>query len=131
MEIRRAAVIGAGVMGAGIAAHLANAGIPVDLLDIVPEGADNRNVIAGGALQKLLKTKPAAFMHKRNARLVTPGNTEDHLDRLAGADWIIEAVIENLDIKRDLFQRVDAVRKPGRVLRVSSSLTPVPLTLSA
>lgn len=125
MEIRRAAVIGAGVMGAGIAAHLANAGIPVDLLDIVPEGASNRNVIAEGAMQKLLKAKPAAFMHKRNARLVTPGNTEDHLDRLAGADWIIEAVIENLDIKRDLFRRVDAVRKPGSV--VSSNTSTIPL----
>ena len=125
MEIRRAAVIGAGVMGAGIAAHLANAGIPVDLLDIVPDGADNRNVIADGAIQKLLKSKPAAFMHKRNARLVTAGNTEDDLGRLAEADWIIEAVIENIDIKRDLYRRVDAVRKPGSV--VSSNTSTIPL----
>jgi len=125
MEIRRAAVIGAGVMGAGIAAHLANAGVPVDLLDIVPEGADNRDVIAEGAVKKLLKAKPAAFMHKRNARLVTTGNTEDHLDRLSACDWIIEAVIENLEIKLDLYARIDAVRKPGSV--VSSNTSTIPL----
>ncbi|RLA32120.1 MAG: 3-hydroxyacyl-CoA dehydrogenase, partial [Gammaproteobacteria bacterium] len=125
MAIERAAVIGAGVMGAGIAAHLANAGIPVDLLDIVPEGADRRSVIAEGALAKLQKAKPAAFMQRRAARLVTPGNVEDDLERLAEADWIIEAVIENLEIKRDLYGRIDAVRKPGSI--VSSNTSTIPL----
>jgi len=125
MAIERAAVIGAGVMGAGIAAHLANAGIPVDLLDIVPEGADRRSVIAEEALAKLQKAKPAAFMQRRAARLVTPGNVEDDLERLAEADWIIEAVIENLEIKRDLYGRIDAVRKPGSI--VSSNTSTIPL----
>ena len=91
MAIEKAAVIGAGVMGASIAAHITNAGVPVVLLDIVPDGATNRNVIAEGAVKKLLKAQPAAFMHKKNAKLITTGNIEDHLDLLADADWIIES----------------------------------------
>ncbi len=125
MAIERAAVIGAGVMGAGIAAHLANAGIPVDLLDIVPTGADQRSTIAERALANLKKAKPAAFMQRRAARLVTPGNVEDDLGRLAEADWIIEAVIENLEIKRDLYARIETVRKPGSI--VSSNTSTIPL----
>ncbi len=125
MEINKVAVIGAGVMGAGIAAHVANAGVPVVLLDIVPEGASNRNVIAETAVQKLLKTEPAAFMHKRNAKLVATGNIEDHLELLAECDWIIEAVIERLDIKQALYKKIDAVRKPGSL--VSSNTSTIPL----
>ena len=125
MEIRKVAVIGAGVMGAGIAAHISNAGIPVLLLDIVPEGASNRNVIAEGAVEKMLKAQPAPFMHKRNARLVTTGNIEDNLDLLADCDWIIEAVIEKLDIKQSLYHKIDAVRRPGSV--VSSNTSTIPL----
>ena len=71
-EIRKVAVIGAGVMGAGIAAHIANAGVPVVLLDIVPKGANDRSTIAKGAVAKMLKTNPAPFMHKRNAKLKWP-----------------------------------------------------------
>src|SRR5680860_643094 len=104
-RISQAAVIGAGVMGSGIAAHLANAGVPVLLLDIVPPDADNRNVLAGTALKKLNKADPAAFMHKKNARLVTPGNLEDDLEKVAEADWIVEAVVERLDIKQDVYGR--------------------------
>ena len=78
MTIAKVAVIGAGVMGAGIAAHVSNANVPVYLLDIVPEGASNRNVIAESAIEKLLKSEPAAFMTKQNSRLVTPGNIDDH-----------------------------------------------------
>lgn len=125
MEIRKVAVIGAGVMGAGIAAHISNAGIPVILLDIVPEGADNRNVVAEGAVAKMLKTQPAPFMHKKNARLITTGNIEDNLDLLADCDWIIEAVIERLDIKQNLYRKIDAVRRPGSV--VSSNTSTIPL----
>lgn len=125
MEINKVAVIGAGVMGAGIAAHMANAGVPVVLLDIVPEGAPRRSIIAETALQKLLKAEPAAFMHKRNARLVTTGNIEDHLELLADCDWIIEAVIERLDIKQSLYRKIDALRKPGSL--VSSNTSTIPL----
>jgi 3-hydroxyacyl-CoA dehydrogenase len=100
MEIKKVAVIGAGVMGASIAAHISNAGVPVYLLDIVPEDAKNRNIIAETAVKKLLAAEPAPLMHKNNARLITPGNIEDHLDSLADADWVIEAVIEDPRIKK-------------------------------
>ena len=127
-EINKVAVIGAGVMGAGIAAHVANAGVPVVLLDIVPrnlaEGGD-RSAIARGAVEKMLKTDPAPFMSKAAARLVTVGNTEDDLGLLADCDLIIEAIIERLDLKQALYAKVDAVRKPGSV--VSSNTSTIPL----
>lgn len=124
-EIKKAAVIGAGVMGAGIAAHIANAGVPVVLLDIVPKDATNRNAIAEGAIKKMLKTDPAPFMSKRVAKKITPGNIEDHLDLLADCDWIIEAVIERLDIKQDLYAKVASVKKPGAVLSSNTSTIPL------
>jgi 3-hydroxyacyl-CoA dehydrogenase len=124
VEIAKVAVIGAGVMGAGIAAHVANAGVPVLLLDIVPPGADNRNVIAEGAIAKMQKADPAPFMSKSAARLVTPGNTEDDLEKLADCDWIIEAVVEKLDVKQALYRRVDAVRKAGSVVSSNTSTIP-------
>jgi 3-hydroxyacyl-CoA dehydrogenase len=124
-EIGKVAVIGAGVMGAGIAAQVANAGVPVLLLDIVPPGAANRKFIAENAIEKMLKTDPAPFMSKAAARLVTPGNIEDDLERLAACDWIIEAVVEKLDVKQALYRRVDAARKPGSI--VSSNTSTIPL----
>lgn len=127
-EIKKVAVIGAGVMGAGIAAHVANAGVPVVLLDIVPPNlpaGGNRSAIAEGAVAKMLKTDPAPFMSKRAAKLVTTGNIEDNLDLLADCDWIVEAVIERLDIKQDLYKKIDAARKPGSV--VSSNTSTIPL----
>ncbi len=125
MEIRKAAVIGAGVMGAGIAAHIANAGVPVVLLDIVPEGSEKRNVIAEGAVAKMLKQQPAPFMHRRNARLITTGNIDDDMELLADSDWIIEAVIERLDIKQSLYQKIEQVRKSDAI--VSSNTSTIPL----
>ncbi|MDH5748202.1 MAG: 3-hydroxyacyl-CoA dehydrogenase NAD-binding domain-containing protein [Rhodospirillales bacterium] len=123
--IEKVAVIGAGVMGAGIAAHVSNAGVSVVLLDIVPDGAENRNVIAEGAVAKMLKADPAPFMQKSNARLITPGNTEDHLELLAECDWIIEAVIENPGIKQSLYRKIEEARKPGSI--VSSNTSTIPL----
>ncbi len=123
--IDRVAVIGAGVMGAGIAAHLANAGASVLLLDIVQDGADDRNVLATGAIAKLLKTDPAPLMHKRFAARITAGNIEDDLARAGDCDWIIEAVVERADIKRDLYRRVEAVRRDGTI--VSSNTSTLPL----
>jgi 3-hydroxyacyl-CoA dehydrogenase len=125
MEIKKAAVIGAGVMGGGIAAHIANAGIPVVLMDIVPNGANDRNVVAERALERLRKSDPAAFMHARNARLVTPANVEDNLDMLADCDWIVEAVIEKLDVKHDIYAKVEQHRKKGAI--VSSNTSTIPL----
>jgi 3-hydroxyacyl-CoA dehydrogenase len=124
-EIKKVAVIGAGVMGAGIAAHVTNAGVPCVLLDIVPKTGDNRNAIAEGAVAKLLKTDPAPFMSKANARLITTGNIEDNLDLLKDCDWIVEAVIERLDIKQDLYKKVQANRKKGSI--VSSNTSTIPL----
>ena len=127
MEIKRVAVIGAGVMGSGIAAHIANAGVPVLLMDIVPKDAapDGRSAIAEGALARLKKADPAPFMHKRNARLVTTGNIEDDLERLADCDWIVEAVIEDPGIKRELYGKINSHRKAGSV--VSSNTSTIPL----
>jgi len=127
MNIQKAAVIGAGVMGASIAAHITNAGIPVYLLDIVPEGAVNRNSIAENAVKKLLDAEPAAFMDKANARLITTGNIEDHLALLTEADWVIEAVVENPKIKQSLYRKLDEVCKPGCL--ISSNTSTLPLAL--
>jgi 3-hydroxyacyl-CoA dehydrogenase len=129
MEIRSAAVIGAGVMGSAIAAHFANAGIPVRLLDLVPPQAaetGDRSMLARSAVDRMLKAEPAPFMHRRNARLVTPGNLEDDLARLAEADWIVEAVVENPGVKSGLYARIDAVRRPGSI--VSSNTSTIPLS---
>ena len=115
-EIKKAAVIGAGVMGAGIAAHITNAGVPVVLLDIVPKEGANRNAIAEGAVAKLQKADPAPFMSKRNAGLITTGNLEDNLDLLKDCDWIVEAIIERLDIKQDLYKKIEVHRKKGSVV---------------
>ncbi len=137
--IEKAAVLGAGTMGARIAAHLANAGISCYLLDIVPPelNADekrkgltlenpavrNRIVVAG--LEAAKKSRPAAFFTPETARLITPGNFEDNLAWCGEADWIIEAVAENLEIKRKLFERIDAVRKPGTIVTSNTSGLPI------
>ena len=125
MTIRAAAVIGAGVMGSGIAAQIANAGVPVLLLDIVPEGAQDRSALARAALDRLAKADPAPFMSSAAARLVTPGNLEDDLGRLAEVDWIVEAVVENLDVKRALYARLEGARRQGSI--VSSNTSTLPL----
>lgn len=127
MEIKKVAVIGAGVMGSGIAAHMANAGVEVLLLDIVPKDAEDRSVIAKSAVQKMLKTEPAPFMHKRCAKLVTPGNIEDDLGKIADCDWVVEAVLEDLDIKRDLYEKLEQHRRDDTV--VSSNTSTIPLDL--
>lgn len=126
-RINKVAVLGAGTMGARIAAHIANAGLPAYLFDIVPPDADGpaRNKIAAAGLEAARKSKPAAFFDASLARLVTIGNFEDDLKRLAEVDWIIEAVVENLEIKRSLLQKVDAVRKPGTIITTNTSGLPV------
>jgi 3-hydroxyacyl-CoA dehydrogenase len=123
--IKKVCVIGAGTMGAGIAAQVANAGVPVLLLDIVPKEGGNRNAIAEGAVARMLKADPAPFMSKAAAKLVETGNIEDHLDKVADCDWIIEAVIERLDIKQGLYARLEQVKRPGTA--VSSNTSAIPL----
>jgi 3-hydroxyacyl-CoA dehydrogenase len=124
-RINRVAVLGAGTMGARIAAHFANAGVPTYLLDIVPTDATARNKIAAAGLDAARKSKPAAFMEPSLARFVTVGNFEDDLKKLADVDWIIEAVVENLDLKRALLKKVEAVRKPGTIITTNTSGLPV------
>ncbi len=131
ININKVAILGAGTMGARIAAHFANAGVPSYLLDIVPPnvppdaGSAARNKVAAAGLDALKKSKPAAFMDPSLARLVTVGNFEDNLKRLAEVDWIIEAVVENLDIKRALLKKVEAIRKPGTIITTNTSGLPV------
>jgi 3-hydroxyacyl-CoA dehydrogenase len=134
-EIRKAAVLGAGVMGSGIAAHLANAGIPVLLLDIVPPelAAEDekkgltkddprfRNKFSAAGLEGIKKSKPAALYSKRFLPLIKIGNFEDDWDKLADCDWIVEVVVERLDIKQQIFERVDEVRKPGSLISSNTS----------
>ncbi len=138
-RLTRAAVLGSGVMGAAIAAHLANVGVPTVLLDIVPdqlsdderrrsltlESPDVRNRFARAGLDRAVKAQPAAFYTPARSDLITIGNIDDHLDRLRDVGWIIEAVVEDLDIKRDLLARVEAHWKPGTIVSTNTSGLPV------
>ena len=126
-RIHKVAVLGAGTMGARIAAHFANAGVPSLLLDIVPPDADGpaRNKIAAAGLEGARKSKPAAFFDASLSRMVIVGNFDDDLKRLADVDWIIEAIVENLDIKRSLLKKVEGIRKPGTIVTTNTSGLPV------
>src|SRR5918993_3744215 len=141
MRIERAAVLGAGTMGAQIAAHLANAGVPTLLLDIPPleltpeEQAKGftlgspqvRGRIARSGLDAAVKAKPAAFFVPELASLVTPGNFDDDLAKIKDCDLIVEAVVENLDIKRSLYERVEQHRRPGSIVASNTSGIPIHL----
>ncbi len=126
MKFRRAAVIGAGTMGSGIAGHLANAGVDVVLLDVASD-APNRDAAAKRALERMRSQNPAPLMHPDRAARITTGNVEDHLDRASDCDWIVEAVVERIDVKRDLYDALDRVRRPGSI--VSSNTSTLPLAL--
>ncbi len=138
-QINRVAVIGAGTMGAAIAAHLANAGRQVLLLDAVPteptaaEAARGlnlaqpsvRNRLALAGLERVKNAHPPALFTADTARLITPGNVEDDLGRLSEVDWIVEAITERLDVKRPLFERIDRVRRPGTIVSSNTSGLPI------
>ncbi|NDF12643.1 MAG: 3-hydroxyacyl-CoA dehydrogenase/enoyl-CoA hydratase family protein [Proteobacteria bacterium] len=124
-SIQKVAVIGSGVMGAAIAAHVANAGFPVLLLDIVPKDASDRNALAKRALEKLAKANPAPFTSPKKMALVTPGNLEDDIAKIKEVDWVIEAVIEKLEIKKDVYRKINIHRKEGAI--VSSNTSTIPL----
>ena len=120
-QINKVAVIGSGVMGSGIAAQLTNAGIPVVLLDIKVEGKD----LAADAVKKMLKADPAPFMRKSNAKLITTGTIDDNMDMIGDCDWIIEVVVEKLEIKHATYEKIEAARKSGSI--VSSNTSTIPL----
>lgn len=131
-SIQKAAVIGAGAMGSGIAAQLANAGVEVYLLDIVPAETEDRNILAKKALERMLKATPATdplnagLMIPENAQRIIPGNLEDDLETaVKDADWIVEVVVENIDVKRNLFEKLDRLRHPDAI--VSSNTSTIPL----
>ena len=133
VRIQKAAVLGAGVMGSGIAAHLANAGVPVVLLDIVPpKAADGedvkskafRNKFALGALANLKKQKPAPLFTEKALGLIEVGNLEDDLAKLKSCDWVVEVVKEDLKVKQALFAKVEPNLSPTAIVSsMSSSLT--------
>src|SRR5256712_737476 len=138
ISVKKAAVLGAGTMGAQIAAHLANARIPTLLLDIAPketlsgpsgviatESLDDRNKIARVGFEAAKKAKPAAFFTSDLSSLITIGNFDDDLPKLKDCDLIIEAVVENLDIKRGLFEKVEQQRRPGSVIASNTSGIPL------
>jgi len=134
-QIRKVAVIGSGVMGSGIAAHLVNCGIPTLMLDIVPKDLTEaekakgltledravRNRIVEEAKKRLLKQKPAPLTHKDNLALLETGNLEDDIERIAEADWIIEVVVEKLEVKQQVFAQIDQYRKPGSIVSSNTS----------
>jgi 3-hydroxyacyl-CoA dehydrogenase len=123
--IRRVAVLGAGTMGSRIAAHFANAGIPSLLLDMVLPNEKNRNAAALKGIENAEKQKPNAFYIESGKELIQPGNFDDNLGDVATCDSIIEAVTENLDIKRALWDRVDKLRKPDAILATNTSGIPL------
>jgi 3-hydroxyacyl-CoA dehydrogenase len=138
-RINRVVVIGSGTMGGGIAAHVANAGIPVYLLDVAPreltpeeekhglklEDACVRNRIVNASLERLKKSKPAAFFTVETAELVTIGNLEDNFEWVGEADWIVEAIVEQLEPKRELFARIENVRKARSIVSSNTSGLPI------
>jgi 3-hydroxyacyl-CoA dehydrogenase len=123
--LRRVAVLGAGTMGSRIAAHFANAGIPALLLDIVSPHEPDRNAAARKGLETALKQKPGAFFTESQPSLITPGNFEDNLGAIGDCDWIIEAVAENLEIKRALLRKVEPLRAPSAIVSTNTSGIPL------
>ncbi|MCJ7530471.1 MAG: 3-hydroxyacyl-CoA dehydrogenase NAD-binding domain-containing protein, partial [Anaerolineales bacterium] len=138
-KIDRVVVIGGGTMGAAIAAHLANAGVSVNLLDIVPSKLTPeqeakgltlqdkvvRNSIVDWGLEQAIKSRPASFMSKDRTNLIKVGNLEDNFDVIQGADWIIEVIIENLKIKQQLMARIDEVRSAHTIVSTNTSGIPI------
>ena len=138
-RINKVAVIGSGIMGSGIACHFANIGVEVLLLDIVPrelsdkekkqgktlEDKSVRNRIVNEALQDSLKSNPSPIYHQDFAKRITTGNLEDDIHQVKDADWIIEVVVERLDIKQQVFENLEKYRKPGTIISSNTSGIPI------
>ena len=122
--IKKVAVIGSGVMGSGIAAHCANAGCEVLLLDIVDDESSDRNIIAKNAIKYMHKSNPEMLMQRKNSKLITPGNIDDDLHKLIDCDWVIEVIIENLDIKKKLYKKL--AKNIGKDTILSSNTSTIP-----
>jgi 3-hydroxyacyl-CoA dehydrogenase len=124
-RIRKVAVLGAGTMGAAIAAHCANAGLEVDLLDIAPDEDDDKNAIVEAGFERMQKARPAALMGENVADRIRIGNFEEHFGRVGEADWIVEAIIEKLEPKRELMQRVEDTAKENAIISTNTSGIPL------
>ncbi|MES2222796.1 MAG: 3-hydroxyacyl-CoA dehydrogenase NAD-binding domain-containing protein, partial [Acidobacteriota bacterium] len=126
-SIQKVAVLGAGTMGARLAAHIANAGFPVLLLDLAPQATADRNALASRAVENLKKAKPPAFVDPTVVRNITIGNFDDDLEKLKDCDWILEAVAENLDIKRALLDKIAPYVHSSAIVTTNTSGLPVGL----
>lgn len=124
-NIRKVAVLGSGVMGSRIACHFANIGAEVLLLDIVPKEGNDRNAVAKEHLKAALKSNPSPIYEKRFADRITTGNFDDDLAKIKDYDWVIEVVVERLDIKRQVLEKVDQLRKPGTLVTTNTSGIPI------
>lgn len=124
-DIKKVAVIGAGVMGAAIAAHLANTGVEVFLFDIVVENSNDRNELAKKSLQRLIKSIPQAFIDDKAIARITPYNLEDHFTLIKEVNWVIEAIIERLDVKKELYQRLMELNVPNLIISSNTSTIPI------
>ncbi|WP_417557871.1 3-hydroxyacyl-CoA dehydrogenase family protein, partial [Mesoflavibacter zeaxanthinifaciens] len=138
-RIKKVAIIGSGIMGSGIACHFANIGVEVLLLDIVPRELNDaekakgltledkvvRNRIVNNALAASLKSKPSPIYHKDFANRITTGNLEDDIAKVANVDWIMEVVVERLDIKKQVFEKLEQHRTPGTLITSNTSGIPI------
>lgn len=124
-QVKKAAVIGSGVMGSGIAAHFANAGIPVLLLDVQQKGFGKKNSLAEDAIERMIKANPAPLMHKDFVDLITAGNIEDDLGKIKDYDWVVEVIVEKLEIKQELYAQIEKVRGTNTI--ISSNTSTIPL----
>ena len=128
-RIKKVAVLGSGVMGSGIACQLANVGLEVLMLDILPqkpsETKTDRNSVAQNALNKAIKSKPAPLYKKEYASRISVGNLEDDFKKINDVDWIIEVVVERLDIKQLILEKVEKYRKPGSIVSSNTSSIPI------
>ena len=124
MQINKVVVIGSGTMGSGISAQVANAGIPVILLDL-PSKSEQRNQITENAKERILKSRPPLLVEKNKINLIKAGNIEDNFNEVEGADWVVEAVVERIDIKHEIYQRIEKVRKNESI--ISSNTSTIPL----
>ena len=124
MDIKKVVIIGSGTMGSGIAAQVANAGIPVSLLDL-PSNEGSRNQIVENAKEKILKSRPPLLIEKNRIDLISAGNTEDDFNLVGEADWVVEAVVERINIKKGIYKKIENIRKQDSI--ISSNTSTIPL----
>jgi len=126
MKFKKVVVIGSGTMGSGIAAQVANAGINVTLLDL-PSNEGSRNQITENAKERIIKSRPPLLVEREKSQLITTGNIDDDFDEVKKADWVVEAVVERIDIKHEIYSKIQAVRKPESI--ISSNTSTIPLKI--